>query len=481
MLNGAVLISHAEDLGTVTFSVYEYVGNTYLLAERPVTLTAENNTPLKLLQQLSTELNIVFKGAYVSSINGFTEREHGVYSGWVYTVNGAIQDRAAADYTLKDGEKLQWRYAVTAEQAGMAAYTTTPTIPPTHPPVTTINQATKTTPTTTPTTTVTVPSTLFTTAPTTAPAPIIESYLDTMMGYVTPTILYLKNNPGSFTSFSIGLYNAKTPSKAKKALLEEAGKENLTVTDIERLIINLFYSNVNPDTYRNMNLTKKLFNRADIGKQGINATIYALIIYGGLKKKPENVMWNDTKLMQEVLDAQQTDGSFALGKDMAGDVDITALAVTALSRYQSNPNAKSAVDKAVLWLSSKQNKDGTFSGMSASNCESTACVITAISSLGISLDDKRFTKDKSITGGLLSFFKGNAFVHTIGGEHDGMASEQALIAIKASEMGTSPYVFDISTIVEEKPDHSGLFYLGLAIYLLSAAGIGYFIFRRIKR
>lgn len=51
-----------------------------------------------------------YGSVYVQSIDGDGEFDHGSGSGWMYAVNGWYPNYGATKYTLKDGDKLQWRY-----------------------------------------------------------------------------------------------------------------------------------------------------------------------------------------------------------------------------------------------------------------------------------------------------------------------------------------------------------------------------------
>lgn len=46
-------------------------------------------------------------GAYVTSINGVAA---GPKTGWTYTVNGSMSNYACSDYTLADGDAIQWTF-----------------------------------------------------------------------------------------------------------------------------------------------------------------------------------------------------------------------------------------------------------------------------------------------------------------------------------------------------------------------------------
>ncbi|SDW15137.1 S-layer homology domain-containing protein [Paenibacillus sp. CF384] len=51
-----------------------------------------------------------FGSVYVQAIDGDGEFDHGANSGWMYNVNGIYPGYGSSSYTLKDGDKVEWRY-----------------------------------------------------------------------------------------------------------------------------------------------------------------------------------------------------------------------------------------------------------------------------------------------------------------------------------------------------------------------------------
>ena len=47
---------------------------------------------------------------YVKAINGLSERDYGVMSGWKYKVNGEYPGVGAGQYQLKVNDKVEWIY-----------------------------------------------------------------------------------------------------------------------------------------------------------------------------------------------------------------------------------------------------------------------------------------------------------------------------------------------------------------------------------
>lgn len=59
---------------------------------------------------VSTNVQNTALGSYVAAIGGIAEKDHGARSGWVYTVDGASPSTSAANYKLKGGESVVWKY-----------------------------------------------------------------------------------------------------------------------------------------------------------------------------------------------------------------------------------------------------------------------------------------------------------------------------------------------------------------------------------
>lgn len=52
--------------------------------------------------------------SYVSAIGGLSEGMFGAQSGWKYYVNGSAPNTGCVNYTLKDGDSVQWIYVLKA-------------------------------------------------------------------------------------------------------------------------------------------------------------------------------------------------------------------------------------------------------------------------------------------------------------------------------------------------------------------------------
>lgn len=166
--------------------------------------------------------------------------------------------------------------------------------------------------------------------------------------------------------------------------------------------------------------------------------------------------------LSEILNAVQADGGFAITDSGSSDADMTAMALNALAPYQStHKNVQTAVDNAFVYLSSCQNADGSYSSNGRSNAESTAQVLTALCTYGISETDSRFVKNgRTALDALLAFRSSDGgFRHTSDETAaNAMATEQgfyALAAVWRMRMGKNA-LFQLSDASENKNAVSGV-------------------------
>ena len=205
------------------------------------------------------------------------------------------------------------------------------------------------------------------------------------------------------------------------------------VTENARVILALTAIGKDVTNVGGHNLLKGLDNMDYVQTQGINGPIFTLI---ALDSHNYPTMGDVTreKLIQVILDAQLTDGGWALSGNDA-DPDMTAMAIQSLAPYyKTNETVKDAVDKALEALSALQRNDGGFGSWGTVNSESCAQVIVALTALGIDpTADSRFVKNGlTVLDALASFYvTGGGFRHTANGDLDGMPTEQGYYALAA--------------------------------------------------
>ena len=112
---------------------------------------------------------------------------------------------------------------------------------------------------------------------------------------------------------------------------------------------------------------------------------------------------------------------------------MTAMAVQALAPYRDeNKRAKPVIEKALKFLSKKQNGDGGYD-----TCESVAQVIIMFSCLKENpLTAEGFQKkEKNLGDGLMVYYRGDGFCHSKDNEINELATEQSLRALASIKLG----------------------------------------------
>ena len=211
-------------------------------------------------------------------------------------------------------------------------------------------------------------------------------------------------------------------------------------TEYSRVILALTAIGRDPSKVAGYNLLTPLGDFEKTIWQGLNGPIWALIaLDSGNYEIPKNTAAKTQATRQlyvdEIVKNQKKDGGWALTDTGDSDVDITAMALQALAKYQDQKAVKSATDKALDYLSNAQDSKGGYASWGTTNVESVAQVVVALCELGISLDDSRFVKSGyTLTENLLSFRQANGgFYHVLDGSdgNNQMSSEQGFYALVA--------------------------------------------------
>ena len=101
----------------------KYVPNNgVILKTTTYELLSENDTVWDVLQRATKEHKIqleyqganenIYNSVYIEGINHLYEFSAGPLSGWMYKVNGVYPNYGCSQYTLKDGDVIEWHYTV---------------------------------------------------------------------------------------------------------------------------------------------------------------------------------------------------------------------------------------------------------------------------------------------------------------------------------------------------------------------------------
>lgn len=209
-------------------------------------------------------------------------------------------------------------------------------------------------------------------------------------------------------------------------------------TEYARTILALTAIGKDPTDVGGYDLLAGLADMDDVTYQGINGAIFALLALDSGKYDVPAAAEGGTQVTRDglvayILAQQLSDGGWALSGTSA-DPDVTAMALQALAPYRTgDETVDAAVDKGVQLLSDMQLADGGYSSWGTLNSESCAQVLIALATLGIDpVSDSRFVKNGlTVLDALLAYAVSGGFRHTVDGEADAIATEQALCALTA--------------------------------------------------
>ena len=253
-------------------------------------------------------------------------------------------------------------------------------------------------------------------------------------------------------------------ANVEKELKETEGilhKKNFT--EYSRVIIGLTAIGADASDFAGYDLTEALADFVNVKWLGQNSVMWALIAldsgdykmpeltesyrYGTLTPKETNRTNSRQRMVNYLLANQYADGGWNIltknekktGYNAVSSVDMTAMGMVALAPYRNQPKVKKALDRAIAYLSKKQNKNGGYKFYGTENSESCAQAICGLIACGVNPNtDSRFVKNgKSIVDALLTFYdeKTGGFRHVnkaSGGFKpvvDQMATEQAYYAL----------------------------------------------------
>lgn len=223
-------------------------------------------------------------------------------------------------------------------------------------------------------------------------------------------------------------------------------------TEYSRVVLAVTAIGKDPRDVGGYNMLQPLADYEQTVFQGINGAIFALLaLDSGNYEIPANTA-GSTQATRDlyvdfIMSAECANGGWTLSGNEA-DVDITAMALQALAKYQQRQDVAQAIERGVEVLSRLQQSNGGYSAYDSESSESISQVIVALSELGIGLSDERFVKNgTTLKDRLLEFrLDDGSFEHIIGGDTDLMATEQAFYALAALERNENgqPSLYRIS-------------------------------------
>ena len=176
--------------------------------------------------------------------------------------------------------------------------------------------------------------------------------------------------------------------------------DSLETLDYTRLILTLPLLGENPANFADKyDLVEALCNSFS-DNQTSNMYAYGLLTLDSMAyEMPADSAWSRDALIEKILTFQASDGSFGLGNNSSGSVDMTAIVLQALAPYNNanHPAVQAAITKALSYLKENLSANAGFEAEGGENACSSAQVLIALTALGIDPSDKDsgFTIGKS--------------------------------------------------------------------------------------
>ena len=245
---------------------------------------------------------------------------------------------------------------------------------------------------------------------------------------------------------------------ARRTLRETGGVlHRVKYTEYARMVLALTALGEDPADFAGFNVLAPLSDTKKVLFQGTSGAVWALLALDSNAYAADAAR---NVYLKAIADGVGSDGGWALVPGDASDADLTAMALTALAPYAAEKDVQTLLDNGLAFLSSIQNADGSFSTSGHATAESTAQVLVALCTLGISETDSRFVKNgTTVLEALLSF------QHPDGGfRHEpddaaanAMATEQAFYALAAVRRSRSGMcaLWDLCDAAEYRPAIAG--------------------------
>ena len=206
---------------------------------------------------------------------------------------------------------------------------------------------------------------------------------------------------------------------------------NQKPTDIAKVSLVLTMLEKDITDVDGVNLAEMMYNSTRL-TEGSNELIWVILALDAANIQiPADAKWSRESMISALLDFQNEKGFFGLFDNKGGSVDITAMALQPLARYQvTDAKVEAAVKKAVTWLKGAVQDDFGYG-----NPESTAQVLIALSALGIdpTVSDAGFgTVNMNMITSLMPYkCEDGGFAHVLGNTTNALATTQVLEALDA--------------------------------------------------
>lgn len=245
------------------------------------------------------------------------------------------------------------------------------------------------------------------------------------------TVFTLLRHGETLSNAQTGSYYDSVVEKVKEWENDPNLPDGPKPTDIAKISLALTMLEKDITDVDGVNLAEMMYNSTRL-KEGSNELIWVLLALDAANIQiPADATWSRESMISALLEFQNENGFFGLFDNKAGDVDITAMALQPLARYQvTDAKVEAAVKKAVTWLKGAVKDDFGYG-----TPESTAQVLIALSALGIdpTVSDSGFgTVNMNMITSMMAYkCEDGGFAHVLGNTTNGMATTQVLEALDA--------------------------------------------------
>ena len=242
-----------------------------------------------------------------------------------------------------------------------------------------------------------------------------------------------------FTTAEINQYVESVNKSVNKKLAN--GREP-SPTDYATIVLALTSLGQDPRTVCDVNFIEKLYNNKNLRNPAYytsNMLMWTLLALDSHNYEvPANAANSRDQIIAELLKYQRSNGGFNLviaGEDDANMLDVTAMAIQALVKYQDKPEVKKAIEKGVEYINKRITPNAGFVNEGDENSCTTAQIIVALAALKVNVLDPNsgFVRNgQNIISRIQKFEREGGFVLIEDGRKaDGMSTYQVTYALEA--------------------------------------------------
>ncbi len=254
---------------------------------------------------------------------------------------------------------------------------------------------------------------------------------------------WLKNNEeGSMYFIALGSAGKSVGSQRYEILFNQIANLNSDQTslyDISLFALNSTFCGVNATRVRNRNLIELISGYPSLDLHDTTTLIYTLLAFDSNQYADDlSASVNRETLLELLLARQQENGAF-LAAEGENTVELTALALAALSGYADRTAVRAAHSRGLEYIRTHY----TTASLKSETSDVFSQIIIAMNCLGINVNDTRFMKSNQNIDDILLDYLGEdgGFKQKLQDSFSSTRStELAVIALSSIKYFANPYV-----------------------------------------